>query len=1315
MVRLHGLLSMGWSLICMWLVVSGTATATPLNFNVIDSDPMHPNGVWVPQSGTVLARDSAGRLIAAYTLATQQAVHYYNFARVSTDDGASWSAAVRTESFPDSSSSQSLTVDANDDLVLGYTFNVSTYVTRSTDHGASWKLSVPDIGLSGSWHYWPSLAFTTEGVLHAVYHGAFGWSDPPYNVFDAVSSDKGVTFKPAVSVTAIPNDDAVYQTGATAPVITAGPNGQLFMVYTVGVSASSAQAFLRRWDGIAWGAEIQVSDAGAFAHTSHDLAIDSKGILHIAFGQAAAANQPFEVRYRTYDPVKGELSASRRVSTAGDSTSYLSLGIYKNDLIIIAYDLYNATTTKYGGVKVVRSTDDFASAELISTHSEARAPSLRFQYTDFRQPEKADLAWIEINDVTGGEMLVHGIVGGAGTAPKVTGFRVQSFGPRVANPGQDATFLVQYENGRDQTLQDVTVAALLPMDLEYVSSTGGGQVRETANGLEVYWQLGNLAAGKRGYLGITTRIPWGIPEITGTLQLRAGAANGVGHITPGDYPASPKGAVSDRETLDQDAVNAWLKSNAAADAIVKRAKEIELVGPYKGERVQLKGGTEVMELVMVSKTGTAAVLYSTLEQNWLKIYENGGETTMDAEGGYRINELEGVFEPFGSWAVTHSPSFAQCLRNCALGSAPGWVAGHVSTAVNAVSTGIDCAMCAKSNDPDACIKCGGSFHNKLKDLTWFGPLVDSAKCAKDCKDPDKRGEYVCTEGSTKRECVAPGYNIAGLAKRFKNKATYRTMGCNAVAGMWEPIWRYQYCDPGQPCVDGNCVPTDDLCGLDNKADYEDTTCSLMDFDVVPAHDPNAKKVSPAGDVVAGETLTYTIEYENVGEGTAYEVFVLDTISDKLDANSVALTGGGTFSKSSWLASWKVGELASKKGGSVTLTAKVPEGTAVGTEIFNMAEVHFPSAGEITPTNPVFNVVKPIAAYPQEVKVTSGDSVSITLTGRGAADKTLNYAVVATPLHGELSGSAAAIKYSAASDFIGLDEFTFAVSQDGKTSEPARVVIDVAANPNDKVAPTVLITFPENGATDVPTPQQSVDGTTYLPRITATLSETIQPDSVTSAAISVAGVAGEVALEPTGKTLTFMATKALDPGQEYKVSVGAGVKDYAGNAAETKSFSFTTLPRKALRVAFAPGQTGVDFGDVVVGKASDQLTVTGMSRGIDAVTVSSVKIEGDAADSFRVADENCTSNPVQTGQSCFVTVETLAKTKGELSADLAFDTDATGDPVVVALKATAKQAKASGDSSGCSCRVAGSGSSVAGGLLCLGLLSLVFVRLRWRRW
>lgn len=103
-----------------------------------------------------------------------------------------------------------------------------------------------------------------------------------------------------------------------------------------------------------------------------------------------------------------------------------------------------------------------------------------------------------------------------------------------------------------------------------------------------------------------------------------------------------------------------------------------------------------------------------------------------------------------------------------------------------------------------------------------------------------------------------------------------------------------------------------------------------------AHDTNAKEVDFNGNVIPGETLTYTIEYENTGAGTAYEIFI--------------------------------------------------------------------SAAEITPTNPVLNIVKTIAADPKAVEILSGTPFAIALTGRDTGANPLTYRITSGPLYGTISGT-----------------------------------------------------------------------------------------------------------------------------------------------------------------------------------------------------------------------------------------------------------------------------------------------------------------------
>lgn len=71
-----------------------------------------------------------------------------------------------------------------------------------------------------------------------------------------------------------------------------------------------------------------------------------------------------------------------------------------------------------------------------------------------------------------------------------------------------------------------------------------------------------------------------------------------------------------------------------------------------------------------------------------------------------------------------------------------------------------------------------------------------------------------------------------------------------------------------------------------NGDWDTTNNHFAMIDTVKASwDPNAKVVYPSGDINAGQTLTYTIQFENTGNDTAYNIHLLDTLSGNLNASS----------------------------------------------------------------------------------------------------------------------------------------------------------------------------------------------------------------------------------------------------------------------------------------------------------------------------------------------------------------------------------------------------------------------------------------------
>ena len=85
-----------------------------------------------------------------------------------------------------------------------------------------------------------------------------------------------------------------------------------------------------------------------------------------------------------------------------------------------------------------------------------------------------------------------------------------------------------------------------------------------------------------------------------------------------------------------------------------------------------------------------------------------------------------------------------------------------------------------------------------------------------------------------------------------------------------------------------CVKTE----ITNVANDINATNDKMEvcFPVVNSFDPNAKYVSPASNSEPGDWLTYTIQFQNTGNDTAYKIVVRDTLSENLDEASFTYMG-----------------------------------------------------------------------------------------------------------------------------------------------------------------------------------------------------------------------------------------------------------------------------------------------------------------------------------------------------------------------------------------------------------------------------------------
>ncbi len=359
---------------------------------VIDNDVF---GFFATPSNRRLVRDHEGRLFVAYTpwRAPENAGKGFNYIKSTTDNGVTWSAAVRTEDMPDSSSVQSLDVDTNNVLYQGFTFNVGSYLTTSTNHGRTWTQPVPL--LDGGWalfDYQPHIAFDSAGALAAVMLQGFGWLDYPLNVMFKTSADKGTTWSGSLDLSLLPDTDAMDY-GAFEPRFCFGPGDRRFVTYDSLAAGGAKARMLVVGDANGWATPVRISSEGVPGFGG-DQAVDDAGLLHLAWIETNAQTQNGQLVYGAYSYRSRSLFERRVLTESTVNVSGATVGVYADNRVLIAYDQYNLQTRAYEGVYVRTSADDFAVALAVSDCPGARSPGLRWSPNMVR-PDTVDLTWVE--------------------------------------------------------------------------------------------------------------------------------------------------------------------------------------------------------------------------------------------------------------------------------------------------------------------------------------------------------------------------------------------------------------------------------------------------------------------------------------------------------------------------------------------------------------------------------------------------------------------------------------------------------------------------------------------------------------------------------------------------------------------------------------------------------------------------------------------------------------------------------------------------------------------------------------------------------
>lgn len=843
---------------------------------------------------------------------------------------------------------------------------------------------------------------------------------------------------------------------------------------------------------------------------------------------------------------------------------------------------------------------------------------------------------------------------GAAASPTVNRHAVRLFGPTNVSPGDTIELGVAWSNTLETRVEDAVVVVALPRAIDYVSSSGGGVYYPERH--EVFWKLGDVEQAQQGVLAAKVQARWGLPAHLPLEYFAWFGGTGItdAPINSDEYYGYVPHNMTEQRTLSGSEITTLL----GADAALKSLHDAATAQGYRDFGVGTQNtfadssvDTRLFllrpadgHLAMITQNGSGSVLESLSADEY---------QVLDGSGGLGLNAGSLTFSSWGEWSIAHSPSYDGCMRNCLLLNVSLDVIGDLLPKIGKIQALPDCVKCGKSggNDQFACGKCTTGIAGLVPGA---GATLSAGSCYKDCTECEAKGFpaddpqcHWCDAG--KQWCGTGFRDLSG-----DYAVGVWTLDC--VDNTYELSPEFSKCSD---CLAGEVKwCRDGQCGCVDPHDRK--TWWWMTGEVLIAGDPNMKS-GPNRDVVAGELLSYTIDYENVGEGTAYDVFIVDELSSELDDSTLELPAGAGASYVAGIRTlfWEVGALPPKGKGSVSFSIQVRADAAAGATIVNAATVFFPSVPEETPTNSVVSTVRAVAALPQELTTGEGTPLAITLSGADPAQRPLSFAIATLPPAGTLTGTPPEVVYTPADGFEGPDSFTFTANNSLTTSEPATVRVSVTPSATvDTAAPEVLRTAPVAGETGVPLWQDNGEPLyqSFGPPVRVFFDEPMDEASVVQTGnfrLSAAGtaVSGIVTYDASLFSAAFTPHLPLAAGTTYVATVSPGLRDTSGNAlAQEYAWLFTMAAQATLETS--PGALGFCAVESAGGgREAQERSVTVRNTGESGVAITAAALTGSGAAAFSITSDGCSGGSVSGHGECIVSVSYAPAGSAESSATL----------------------------------------------------------------
>ncbi|GEM_PF-3174744 len=513
--------------------------------------------------------------------------------------------------------------------------------------------------------------------------------------------------------------------------------------------------------------------------------------------------------------------------------------------------------------------------------------------------------------------------------------KVEVFSPRNISPGQKVNLIVEYRNDGTKAATNAAIYNYLDTTLMYYSASPGAYYDSFSH--QVAWDLGALPAKSQGVLTIGVGTPWGLPAHTG-IENRSYME---------DLPPPPDEVVKE------------LFPNLISNGIL-----------YDSDN---KTYAKLYQDFATTNTARWEVLYD--QTNYitgpLEVYLATKDIATGRNGVGETSHITGNYPEVISYSGSTATYVNQAKHDRLSGGALYLISPQLVTQADlqAIKSKFGKIVVFQGDDliPNnvdfwITVASGGSdrrfTRNELIAMGKEG-ITEALVIALERQNGEKSLTYLEVfpgmEGNVVKITWDEGNSLTQfpITTQLHSEDNIEVVTLEGIEhGEWPLLLtKFEKKHKRWPTAQD----LDELKRmLENDVRKKGVFKTIME--VITANDPNEMLVSPEGDIRPGDTLNYTVNCENVGEGIAFGVYITNRLDEDLDDESLVLNDGGTYDPATRTITWFIGELQSKQKGSKTYSIKVRQDAPDKSEIINYAIVYFPSVPEETRTNGTVNRV-----------------------------------------------------------------------------------------------------------------------------------------------------------------------------------------------------------------------------------------------------------------------------------------------------------------------------------------------------------------------